>query len=226
MRVFRWLNEDELPQFLDLRDCGWHLLSSGRHREDCIAIANVASMNDNSWTRFLTLFGHESRRMIMLVGVDEAGDRARLLRLGFGEVLSKQLELRELEARALRLAELENMLPRFRQVSRLRLDLLARDAFVNGEPLGLHPREFGLLWRLADEPGLPVSKRRLIEDVWHMRFVPETNSLAVHVSRLRAKLRYFDLAGVLRTTGSGEYVLEESEDANCPPFVMALGEAG
>jgi len=168
-------------------------------------------MDEGRWNRFLALYGHEARRLIMLVGIEDPGERARLLRFGFGEVLSADLELNELEARALRLAELEHLLPRFRQVGRLRLDLLAREAFVKGEPLGLHPREFGLLWRLADQPGEPLSKRRLIEDVWHMKFVPETNSLAVHVSRLRSKLKFFELADLLQTTREGDYVLQEPE---------------
>lgn len=153
MRVFRWLNENELPPGLDLRHSGWHLLTAGRHRDECVAIADAGSMSDTRWTRFLTLYGHEDRRLIMLVGVGDPGDRARLLRLGFGDVLGGELELGELEARALRLTELENSLPRFRQIGALRLDLLAREAFVSGNPLGLHPREFGLLWRLADNPG-------------------------------------------------------------------------
>ena len=211
MRVFRWLNENELPPALDLRECGWHLLTARKHRSECVALADAAGMDAANWQRFLTFYGHEDRRLIMLLGVGEAGDRARLLRLGFGEVLGLQLELREIEARALRLTELENMLPRFRQVGPLRLDLLAREAFVSGEALGLHPREFGLLWRLSDKPGKPLDKRKLIEDVWHLRFVPETNSLAVHVSRLRAKLRIFGVAELLRTTRNGDYVLIENE---------------
>ncbi|MDG2004203.1 MAG: winged helix-turn-helix domain-containing protein [Novosphingobium sp.] len=222
MRVFRWLNENELPPALDLRDCGWHLLSPRKQRSECVALADAAAMDPASWQRFLTRFGHADRRLIMLLGIAEPGDRARLLRFGFGEVLGTQHELKELEARALRLTELENMLPRFRQIGPLRLDLLARDAFVEGDPLGLHPREFGLLWRLSDKPGKPLSKRRLIEDVWHLRFVPETNSLAVHVSRLRAKLRIFEIADLLRTTRNGDYVLIESkaESDSDPPEVM------
>jgi two-component system OmpR family response regulator len=226
LRVFRWLNENELPPALDLRECGWHLLASRRPRSECVALANAAAMDQPSWQRFLLSYGHEDRRLIMLLGIAEAADRARLLRLGFGEVLGAQLELRELEARALRLTELENLLPRFRQVGPLRLDLLAREAFVDGEPLGLHPREFGLLWRLSDKPGKPLGKRKLIEDVWHLRFVPETNSLAVHVSRLRAKLRLFSLADLLRTTRNGDYVLVASEAEAATPQFPALVKTG
>ena len=208
---FRWLNENELPPALDLRDCGWHLLSPSKQRRECVALADAAAMNPASWQRFLTRFGHADRRLIMLLGIAEPRDRARLLRFGFGEVLGMQHELKELEARALRLTELENMLPRFRQIGPLRLDLLARDAFVEGEPLVLHPREFGLLWRLSDKPGKPLSKRRLIEDVWHLRFVPETNSLAVHVSRLRGKLNSAGLGGLVETAPSGGYCLRPRE---------------
>jgi two-component system, OmpR family, response regulator len=226
LRVFRWLNESDLPPAVDLRVCGWHLLSSRRQRTECVALADAGAMAPASWQRFLGRYEHEDRRLIMLLGVAEPRDRARLLRLGFGEVLGPPLELRELEARALRLTELENMLPRFRQVGPLRLDLLAREAFVVGDPLGLHPREFGLLWRLSDRPGKPLGKRRLIEDVWHLRFVPETNSLAVHVSRLRAKLRIFGIADLLKTTRSGDYVLIESEQGFYPERSAALVEAG
>ena len=226
MRVFRWLNENELPPALDLRECGWHLLASRKPRNECVALADAASMEPSSWQRFLLRYGHEDRRLIMLLGIDEAVDRARLLRLGFGEVLGAPLELRELEARALRLTELENMLPRFRQLGPLRLDLLAREAFVEGEALALHPREFGLLWRLSDKPGKPLCKRKLIEDIWHLRFVPETNSLAVHVSRLRAKLRAFGMADLLRTTRSGDYVLIECEREGSADLAAAMVKAG
>lgn len=226
MRVFRWLNENELPPAFDLRECGWHLLSTRKHRSECVALADAASMHPASWQRFLAVYEHEERRLIMLLGIAEPTDRARLLRLGFGEVLGPQLELKELEARALRLTELENMLPRFRQVGPLRLDLLAREAFVAGEPLGLHPREFGLLWRLSDTPGKPLCKRKLIEDVWHLRFVPETNSLAVHVSRLRGKLRIFGIADLLMTTRSGDYVLTAREPEYHPEQPAAMIRAG
>lgn len=216
MRVFRWLNEDSLPAAWDLRACGWHFLSTRKHQDECVAIADASRMDSSAWSRFLTLYQHENRRLIILLGVDDASERAGLLRCGFGEVLDG-LELRELEARALRLAELEVMIPRFRQVGRLRLDLLAREAFVHGSAVGLHPREFGLLWRLADNPGMPIGKRTLIRDIWQLRFIPETNSLAVHISRLRAKLRAFGIAEMLETTRNGEYVLRE------PPLPFAEG---
>jgi DNA-binding response OmpR family regulator len=176
-----------------------------------MGIAHVRGMTPRLWLDFLAEHGRLARRLMLLVGVDDAVDRARMLRLGFGEVTGKDIALPELDVRARRLAALEDTLPRYRRIGRLNLDLLAREAFVDDRALGLHPREFGLLWRLADTPGRPVSKESLVKDVWRMGFVPETNSLAVHVSRLRGKLNTAGLEGLVETAPSGGYCLRPAD---------------
>lgn len=160
-------------------------------------------------SEWVTLSGAElsRRRRALVVGIDDALERARLLRLGFGDAMGPQPELEELEIRALRIVDAVRSLPRFRQVGPLKLDLLQRDGVVAGRPLGLHPREFGLLWRLADSPGEPVMVGSLLRDVWRMAFRPETNSLAVHISRLRSKLRVAGLDGLTETLPDGAYRL-------------------
>ena len=109
----------------------------------------------------------------------------------------------EYHARARRLLHLTSWGPRQRIIGPIRLDLLARKAFADDKTLDLHPREFGLLWRLADMPGEPVSKQTLIQDVWQLGFVPETNSIAVHMSRLRSKLSIAGLSHLVTTTPGG-----------------------
>jgi DNA-binding response OmpR family regulator len=113
-------------------------------------------------------------------------------------------------------------LPRQRWHGRLMLDLLAREAWADGQPLGLHPREFALLWRLLDQPGQAVTKATLLREVWHLTFQPETNSLAVHVSRLRGKLALAGLGHLVQTDGAGGYCLAAAEPA--PPGVADPAE--
>jgi len=227
LRVFRWLTANEISPGLDLRDCGWFLLPNEvdcDEGEDCVAVARTAGMTPAGWIAFLARHGRLARRLIVLIGIDDAVDRARLLRLGFGEVTASDLELAELEARAIRLAELEDTLPRYRRLEGLSLDLLAREAYHDDQPLGLHPREFGLLWRLADTPGKAVSKESLLRDVWRLGFMPETNSLAVHVSRLRGKLSLAGLDTMLETAPSGGYCLR-LESVEPPVHSPGIGEA-
>jgi two-component system, OmpR family, response regulator len=147
------------------------------------------------------------RKWMVMIDVADGQERARLLRLGFGDALGQGASLEELEQRVLRLIEQAQALPRSRRHGPLRLDLLAREGFVAGRALGLHPREFALLWRLADQPGEAVSPGELLGDVWRLAFRPETNSLAVHVSRLRAKLRLSGIDGLIETMPDGAYRL-------------------
>lgn len=105
------------------------------------------------------------------------------------------------------------MLPRFRSASELVLDLLHRDARVDDRWLGLNPREFHLLWRLAEAPGVAVSKAQLLADVWRITHDPMTNSLAVHVARIRAKLKPLGLSGLIVTDPDDGYYLWDENRA-------------
>lgn len=151
--------------------------------------------------------GQDLRSHVLLIGANDPGERARLLRLGFGDVVTGDVDLAEVDARASRIAAQANTLPRYRDVDGLVLDLFARDAFADDRPLGLHPREFALLWRLSDTPGVTVGKPELVSDVWRLGHVPETNSIAVHVSRLRAKLALAGYEALVHTAPDGGYVL-------------------
>lgn len=102
----------------------------------------------------------------------------------------------------------EAMIPRFREVGDVTLDLFHRDGRVDDRWLGFHPREFELFWRLADEPGMRVTKRQLLVEVWRINFEPETNSVAVHVARVRGKLEPFGLSSLLATHPDGGYFID------------------
>lgn len=222
MRHFFWLSAEEIPYRHDLRRCGWQF----GERTSCAAaaagqpvLAPIATVSASQWLKLLADSEQTLRRQILLIGVDDPIERARLLRLGFGDAVHNQTKLAEIEARAWRITQPTGSLPRFRQIGVLRLDLLARDAFVGERKAGLHPREFALLWRLADKPGLPVLKKELVTDVWYLSHVPETNSLAVHVSRLRTKLALAGLGDVVQSAPAGGYFLAPQATVS-PPAPM------
>lgn len=59
---------------------------------------------------------------------------------------------------------------------------------ADGRTIALLPREYAVLVRLIEAGGEPVSHERLQEAVWGAPLERGANGLAVHVSRLRAKL--------------------------------------
>lgn len=224
MRVFRWLAGGAIHPRYDLRRLGWRLQDAdadppsgkdGRPR-----LVGYADLSLGQWLE-LAGGGWLGRRLSLLIGVDDPAERARLLRLGFGDALHSASTLVEVEARTLRLLDSAWAIPRQRQLGALRLDLLAREAFVAGRPVGLHPREFILLWRLAETPEVPVCQAELLADVWRLTFRPETNTLAVHVSRLRAKLRLAGVEGLIRTGADGSYSLMPDHAATVPALPLA-----
>ena len=98
-------------------------------------------------------------------------------------------------------------MPRHVRAGPVMLDLFHRDGNVAGDWLGLHPREFELLWRLAESPRQRLSRRRLLAEVWRINHDPETNRVEVHVARVRAKLRVFGLSWLIATDPEGGYLL-------------------
>lgn len=61
---------------------------------------------------------------------------------------------------------------------------------------------------------------------WLMGHVPETNSLAVHVSRLRSKLALSGYDGLVHTVQTGGYVLIRPEDLPLTMTTVLAGKNG
>jgi DNA-binding winged helix-turn-helix (wHTH) protein len=192
----------------DMRRSGW-TLCRGHQGSRCncqhVLVCDTRALTSQQ-RHGLALADRPAWRLIML-GVEEPAERAALLALGCAEALGASTTLRELAVRAARVDEMFGLLPRWRDLGPLTLDLFHRDARLGSAWLHLHPREFGVLWRLADTPGERVTRRQLLEDVWRMGHDPQTNSVEVHVSRLHAKLAAAGCAQLVQTVPEGGYRL-------------------
>lgn len=103
---------------------------------------------------------------------------------------------------------LSGFIPRQVRAGPILLDLFHRDARLHDTWLHLHPREFGLLWRLAETPRTRLTRQTLWRDVWRLRHEPETNTVEVHIYRLRRKLSAFGIDQLVVTEPAGGYRLE------------------
>jgi len=215
---FGWISfRRPVPPEWDLRDAGWLLAASSRIGRDPAPAACLVDGEEGLrlWRQFdpAEIW---PRAGLMLLAIERGERRRELLAQGFGEVLGHGADLGELDLRARRLAQDRDRLVRSRDLGPVVLDLFHRDARRGARWLHLHPREFELLWRLADAPGERVTREQLFRDVWRLSHVPETNSLEVHVSRLRAKLALAGLEGLVVTDPAGGYRLARGEAPGQP----------
>lgn len=70
----------------------------------------------------------------------------------------------------------------------LRLDPLGHRLLVDGRPVDLALREFGIMDFLLRNTGRVVSREELWTEVWRKPLPPVNNTIAVHIRRLRHKL--------------------------------------
>lgn len=144
--------------------------------------------------------------VLFLTALGDVSERVEGLAAGADDYLVKPFHFSELLARVMALsrrrkdgAEVSRLV-----VHDLTLDLLARTATRQGQPITLQSKEFALLEVLMRNAGRVVTRTMLLEQVWNFNFEPNTTVVETHVSRLRAKVdKPFDVALIhtVRSTG-------------------------
>jgi DNA-binding response OmpR family regulator len=130
--------------------------------------------------------------VIMLTARDGEIDRVLGLELGADDYVTKPFSNRELVARVkamLRRAEgppPEG--PEVLTVGNVEVDTGRREARVKGHVVALATREFDLLQYLAENQGLALSRRQLLDGVWGPDWYGDDRTVDVHVRQLRKKL--------------------------------------
>ena len=129
-------------------------------------------------------------RVLILSARSEVEDKVEGLDAGANDYLSKPFALAELEARIRSLTQRQFIQPDVcLSFGTLRFDTRSRIAAVNGKTVSLTKKESGILEYLLLNQGRPVSQEELIDHVWDNSVDGFSNSIRVHISALRKKLR-------------------------------------
>jgi two-component system OmpR family response regulator len=169
----------------------------------------LPSLDGLSLVRFVR-DAHVPTSILFLTTMDSIADRVRGLREGGDDYLVKPFALAELCARVDVLARrrLTTQPETTLSVGDLVMNLIDRSVIRRDVAIELLPREFLLLEYLMRNAGQVVTKKMLLEKVWKFNFVPETNVIETHISRLRAKIDKPFAQELLHTIRGAGYMLD------------------
>lgn len=127
--------------------------------------------------------------VIILTALDQISDRIAGLDAGADDYLVKPFDLSELSARLKAVARRYSGNPNpLLVLGDLSIDLAARAVRRDGRPVPLTAREWILLEAFLQRPGALLSKEQLEQHLYSFDAEIESNTIEVHVSRLRKKL--------------------------------------
>ncbi|HSF87571.1 MAG TPA: response regulator transcription factor [Acidimicrobiia bacterium] len=128
--------------------------------------------------------------VIIATAQDDESGIVSLLDLGADDYVTKPFSAAHLAARIRAVLRRSNdpAMPQELVVGDLTVDLAAHSASIHGEQLQLTSKEFELLAFLASRPGVMVSKRTLMAEVWRQPYGGADKTVDVHLSWLRRKL--------------------------------------
>lgn len=131
--------------------------------------------------------------VIILSAKDMVHTKVDLLRLGADDYVTKPFDLNEV------LARIESNLRRCSIDISLKQTVLTykditlneeeKKVIVNGNIIILTSKEYGILLLLLSHPQKVFSKANLFESIWNEEYFSEDNTLNVHMSNIRNKLK-------------------------------------
>lgn len=145
--------------------------------------------------------GRDWRPVIILTARDKISDRIAGLQAGADDYLVKPFDLHELTARLQAVTRrATGTATQVLRLGKVELDLATKRATVDGAEVFLTAREWAVVQRLAQRPGVVIDRARLEETLYAFGSEVESNAVESHVSRIRKKLGH-DFIQTLRGLG-------------------------
>jgi len=172
---------------------GGEALDQAARQAPCLLLLDVGlpDMNGFDVCRVLRERGNPVP-VLFLTARDSEIDKVLGLELGADDYVTKPFSPRELTARVK--AVLRRSAPEVAvaavAVGDAVIDAARREIRLAGQndPVFLTAKEFDLLWFLAENKGLVMSREQILRNVWGYEWAGETRTVDAHIRQLRKKL--------------------------------------
>ncbi len=179
---------------LSAGDGGQGLRLFRQHRPDLVILDLMLPQMDG-WRVLEEIRADDARVPVMVCSARTSEfDRVHGLEMGADDYVTKPFSVKELVARvSAHLRRVESYRrpegDRVIHAGPLVVDPDQVQAFVDGSPVGLTPREFEVLHVLARQEGKPLPRERIYREAWGYEMMRGDRSVDVFVRKLRQKLK-------------------------------------
>lgn len=146
----------------------------------------------DGWTVCREIRKYYSTPIIMLTARSEEYDKLFGFELGVDDYITKPFSPKEMVARIKAILKRTNSNYNLEKqnvnISVLKINQTAKQVFLKDKEIILTPKEFDLLYFLAQNPERVYSREELLNHVWGYDFFGDLRTVDTHIKQLREKL--------------------------------------
>lgn len=174
-----------------------------------LIILDVMMPKLNGWEVCKEIRQFSDIPIIMLTAKTSESDELNGFDLGVDEYISKPFSPKILMARVdalMRRTLGKEEKDSVREVGGILMDQNAHEVRINGNVIDLSIKEYELLEYFMTNPGIALSRERILNHVWNFDYLGDARTIDTHVKKLRSKMG--DKGDLIKTVWGMGYKLE------------------
>jgi DNA-binding response OmpR family regulator len=185
------------------------ILFESNQKVDLI-ILDVMMPKFDGWYVLERIRDYLNTPIIMLTARSDEYDQLKGFKLGADDYVTKPFSPSVLMARVNKLLKRDKKVHEEINFGVIKMDLAAREVYINVEKITLTPKEYELLKFFIDNKGIALSRDKILNAVWNYDYFGDLRTVDTHIKQLRAKLgNYSYYISTVRSIG---YRLDSSNE--------------
>lgn len=177
---------------VELASCGEEALQLCRQQDFDLIILDIMMPGMDGYETYREIKKIKDIPALMLSAKNQEYDKLQGFELGIDDYVVKPFSIKELMARVRvilsrngnRKAAQEGVY----EFQGLKVNISAREVYIDGERISLRPKEYDLLFFLVKNKGIVFSRDTLLEKVWGFDFMGDDRTVDAQIKMLRHDL--------------------------------------
>lgn len=160
-------------------------------KEISLIVLDVMMPKINGWEVCREIRKISKLPIIMLTAKGDESDELNGFEIGADEYISKPFSPKILVARVTALLRRANKIGEtadIREAGGIVMDKTAHTVAIDGQNIDLSVKEFELLDYFMNNPGIALSRERILDSVWSYDYFGDARTIDTHVKKLRSKM--------------------------------------